>query len=112
MKKMLTALGLAATILAGSGCATVQHRVAHVTPAGQDIYPAVRLDVNMCRYVWSERHSDALMATVVFTGYAIDVPVSCITDTICLPYDLWRCRRTKQQKESEENGRTEPQGER
>ena len=51
--------------------------------------------MNMCGYVWSERGSDTVLAIVFYAGYILDVPISCATDTICLPYDLWACHKTE-----------------
>jgi uncharacterized protein YceK len=104
MKKMMIGLGLMATILGGSGCSTVQCRITHSRPhLRESIYPAVKNDVNMCGYVWSERGSGVFMATLFCAGYGIDVPISCVTDTICLPYDLWLSRKTRRQTEKKDN---------
>jgi uncharacterized protein YceK len=89
-----------ATFLGGSGCSTVQCRITHARPhLMESVYPAVRNDVNMCGYVWSERGSGMFMATLFCASYGIDVPISCVTDTICLPYDLWLNRKTRRQTE-------------
>jgi uncharacterized protein YceK len=93
---MIIGLGLLATLVTGSGCSTVQCRVLHSRPVAQSVYPAVNNDVNMCRYVWSERGSGLFMATLFCAGYGTDLPISCITDTVCLPYDLWSYRKTRQ----------------
>ena len=93
-----------AALLGGSGCSTVQCRVTHSRPhLRENVYPALRNDVNMCGYVWSERGSGLFMATVFSAGYGIDVPVSCVTDTVCLPYDLWLCRRKTREMEQKDN---------
>lgn len=110
MKKMMIGLGLMATLFGGSGCSTVQCRITHSRPhLRESTYPAVRNDLNMCRYVWSERGSGVFMATIFCAGYGIDVPISCFADTVCLPYDLWVCRKKAREMEQKDKTKANQQ---
>lgn len=85
------AIGIA---ICAPGCATVATRhpkcgMAETRPA---LYPATLADV------WIMVGNDPLSAgaskraptMLFFFAGLIDLPFSLLTDTVCLPYDLWR----------------------
>ena len=92
----LAGLIAAAAAIGSSGCATRQVRGGQ-SPAPGALYPAVRMDceiVGACFTGNTGFHSGgavskALGYTVVPLCWILDMPVSAVSDTVCLPWD-WR----------------------
>jgi uncharacterized protein YceK len=78
-----------ALLAACSGCGIIGYRTGSFGPPGPTVYPAVQVDVGMLRYGLQETSG---VGSKLFLGtcHIIDLPISVITDTICLPYDAWR----------------------
>lgn len=89
MKK--TALLIIAVLL--SGCATCYTRISKASPkVDEHLYPASRVDIGaigmLCTF--EELHGMWLLAPLP----AVDLIPSVVTDTVCLPYDVWKgCRQ-------------------
>lgn len=75
--------------LAVTGCGTIGSRVAAgslpKTQAG--IYRGVRFDAEVLRTTWHDKDPDRFWLTPLL---AVDFPLSAATDTLLLPWDLWK----------------------
>jgi uncharacterized protein YceK len=82
------------------GCATRQVRSAAV-PVPTAVYPAIRTDCEMigvCFDGGTMFHGGGPVGktmgyTVVPLCWIVDIPLSVVTDTLCLPRDVWRINR-------------------
>jgi len=101
MKRKRIVIGLLGVLTISSlGCATRQIR-SSATPVPTAVYSAVRTDCEMigvCFDGGTMFHSGGPGAktigyTVVPLCWIVDVPLSAITDTVCLPRDLWRINK-------------------
>jgi uncharacterized protein YceK len=95
MKRAFT-MTIALTIpLSFLGCSSVQIRLAGNRTAIHDpiagLYPAVKRDMKMATHarkghgIWTGNSSKFCSAL-----YYCDLPLSLVTDTVCLPFDLFR----------------------
>lgn len=107
-RRLLIALSLI-PVLSPFGCATCEVRSSRAD-APSATYPAVKYDIEMisiCYDGGSIFHGGGRVArtcgyTVVPLCWTLDIPLSAITDTVCLPRDLHRI--TKMQNESNQRG--------
>ena len=98
-KKTLAVLAILGAI-SPLGCSTQEVRGSNAS-VPTTIYPAIRNDCEMiviCYDGSSIFNSGGPVAkmggyTVVPLCWIIDMPLSAITDTVCLPKDLWRLNR-------------------
>lgn len=109
MKRMIKAVLCALTVIFFSGCATVITRTDISGSKSKGLYPATRADVtgtyHYCRNeldlfgAWrgagTQRHPSILEKAVWIVFATIDFPISLVTDTVCLPWDIAEKRRTK-----------------
>ena len=103
MKKRIVIGMLGLMMISPLGCATRQVR-SSATPVPTAVYPAVRTDCEMigvCFDGGTMFHSGGPVGKTV--GYTIvplccivDMPLSAVTDTLCLPRDWWRIRIAKE----------------
>jgi uncharacterized protein YceK len=89
MKQAQVILAILGVLLC-SGCGTILVR----TGAAADVkrpYPATRVDAQVVS-VWGEEHNSGDIGQEYFRlaspFFLVDFPVSLITDTLCLPWDL------------------------
>ena len=113
MKRITTALVAVAMVVTLSGCATAYMRTDLSGSKPKGLYPATRADVvGAYRYCanksdpfggWrgagTPSHPNPLEKVLWVTCSVIDLPISLVTDTVCLPWDLSK----KKQKEESSN---------
>ena len=94
-----------ATLL-NAGCATIVIRTDISGSKPKGLYPATRADVTgtirYCRgeldLFWSDAGSSRpnIIEKILWATFAtIDLPISIVTDTVCLPWDIAKKRRGK-----------------
>ena len=99
IRPWLGLLAVAALLLCSSGCATIESRTRGVYPWNRYVYPATRMDFGdpfwpSCAGLW--RYPPTILLGYVCIG--ADIPISLITDTALLPYDLYSCCRCEKTK--------------
>jgi len=95
---MMKPVAIVVLLLACAGCGTVS-RISGKEGLSP-VYPATDLDANMMRMAATGEISVGFSEPVTALDYIIlcpltfvfdlvDMPISLVTDTLCLPYDLW-----------------------
>jgi uncharacterized protein YceK len=98
----------AATLM--SGCATVVKRTSLSGSEPKGLYPATRADVSgtidycrnrldpvgFARGAGPTHHPNVIEKALWVIFATVDLPISLVTDTVCLPWDAADKRRTKE----------------
>jgi uncharacterized protein YceK len=110
MKEITTALAAVAVAATLSGCATAYMRTDLSGRNPKGLYPATRADVvGAYRYCanksdpfggWrgagTPSHPNPLEKVLWVTVSVIDLPISLVTDTVCLPWDLSKKKKLEE----------------
>lgn len=100
--KWKTGVLFALAAISPLGCATEQVRGSKASPPTA-VYPAVRTDCEMigiCIDGGTVFHSGGPIAkacgyTLAPLCWFLDMPLSAIADTVCMPKDLWRLKKNR-----------------
>ena len=119
MKRIIQTAACAIAVTLLSGCATVVMRTDISGSETKGLYPATRADVTgTSRYLRNKldpggawrgagpsHHPNVLEKAIWVVFAAVDLPISLVTDTLCLPWDLnKRHERESSNKASEATG--------
>ena len=102
IKRLIQFLACIITVMLMSGCATVVMRTSLSGSEPKGLYPATRADVtgtmNYCqnqldptgfaRGAGPTHHPNVVEKFLWVVFATIDLPISLVTDTVCLPFDL------------------------
>ena len=121
IRGITTALAVVAIAAMLSGCATAYMRTDLSGSKPKGLYPATRADVvGSYRYCanksdpfggWSgagtPSHPNPLEKVLWVTFSVIDIPISLVTDTVCLPWDLSKKKQKEESSNTSLHGSTE-----
>ena len=108
MRILAYILVTALAIFLNSGCATIVKRSPDVGAQPRGLYPATRADITgtirycsgQMHFIWSPNVGGPkpnIIQKILWATFAtIDLPISLVTDTICLPWDLTNKLQTKE----------------
>lgn len=88
---MKTTITVCLLALCCNSCSTVGYRTGIVTdPRPQGVYPAVQTDIHVLSSITHKSGgSPTPLAIPLFILMCADLPISALTDTLYLPYDVW-----------------------